>query len=197
MAIPDMAYIKLKKNPPLTRKQTQYALKLAAAMYLSKNGGFPMLEVSLNHHLRADLFCVSKHKSPPHHQFVIVEVKSCPADFKRDTKWSGYLNFCDRFYFCGDPKTIETIRQSIEHQYPQVGFIAVKDLQAVRPESARMIKDSKIDHPSFDREETLYRIARTNCLFYQGFYRGLRKVNLDAIDQRYRLDAQSDLGGLI
>ena len=156
-----------------------------------------MLEVSLNHRLRADLFCVSKHKSTPHHQFVIVEVKSCPADFKRDSKWPGYLNFCDRFYFCGDPKTIETIRQSIEHQYPQVGFIAVKALCDVMPESAIMIKDSKIDHPTFDREEALFRLARTNCLFYQGFYRGLHKVNLNGIDERYRLDSQSDLGGLI
>ena len=29
----------------------------------------------------------------------IVECKSCPADFRSDRKWPGYLDWCDRFLF--------------------------------------------------------------------------------------------------
>jgi len=32
-------------------------------------------------------------------KFVVVEVKSSPADFLSDKKWQDYLLYCDRFYF--------------------------------------------------------------------------------------------------
>lgn len=32
-------------------------------------------------------------------EFIIVEIKSCRADFRADQKWMDYLNFCDRFFF--------------------------------------------------------------------------------------------------
>lgn len=32
-------------------------------------------------------------------EFVIVEIKSCRADFRADQKWPDYLDFCDRFFF--------------------------------------------------------------------------------------------------
>ena len=32
-------------------------------------------------------------------RLVIVEVKSCEADFAGDHKWTEYLEYCDRFYF--------------------------------------------------------------------------------------------------
>ncbi len=32
-------------------------------------------------------------------RLVIVEVKSCEADFAGDHKWAEYLEYCDRFYF--------------------------------------------------------------------------------------------------
>ena len=31
--------------------------------------------------------------------FVIVEIKSSLADFRADSKWAEYLDFCDRFFF--------------------------------------------------------------------------------------------------
>lgn len=31
--------------------------------------------------------------------FTVVEVKSSVADFRSDSKWHEYLDFCDRFYF--------------------------------------------------------------------------------------------------
>jgi hypothetical protein len=32
-------------------------------------------------------------------RFVIVEIKSSPADFRADSKWPDYLDHCDAFYF--------------------------------------------------------------------------------------------------
>jgi hypothetical protein len=32
-------------------------------------------------------------------EFVIVEIKSSLADFRADSKWAEYLDFCDRFFF--------------------------------------------------------------------------------------------------
>lgn len=42
-------------------------------------------------------------------RIIIVEVKSGPADYRVDEKWSDYLEFCDEFYFAVDadfPKTL-------------------------------------------------------------------------------------------
>lgn len=36
-------------------------------------------------------------------EFVIVEIKSCRADFRTDQKWPEYLDFCDRFFFAVAP----------------------------------------------------------------------------------------------
>lgn len=35
-------------------------------------------------------------------RIIIVEVKSGPADYRVDEKWSDYLEFCDEFYFAVD-----------------------------------------------------------------------------------------------
>jgi hypothetical protein len=37
-------------------------------------------------------------------EFVIVEIKSCRADFRADQKWPEYLDFCDRFFFAVAPE---------------------------------------------------------------------------------------------
>lgn len=55
-------------------------------------------EVHLNGRLRADILNVSWDE-----RLVIVEIKTCRADFKSDDKWQGYLDYCDYFYFmCPD-----------------------------------------------------------------------------------------------
>lgn len=35
-------------------------------------------------------------------RIIVVEVKSGPADYRVDEKWSDYLEFCDEFYFAVD-----------------------------------------------------------------------------------------------
>ncbi|HEX6142740.1 MAG TPA: MmcB family DNA repair protein [Geminicoccaceae bacterium] len=51
-------------------------------------------ELPLANGRRADLVALDRTG-----ELVIVEVKSCRADFLADRKWPDYLDFCDRFYF--------------------------------------------------------------------------------------------------
>ena len=37
-------------------------------------------------------------------EIIIVEIKSCRADFRADQKWPEYLDFCDRFFFAVTPE---------------------------------------------------------------------------------------------
>lgn len=57
-----------------------------------------MAELPLADGRRADLCGVGEKG-----EIVIVEVKSCPADFLADRKWPEYRAWCDRFYFAVDP----------------------------------------------------------------------------------------------
>lgn len=55
-------------------------------------------EFPLKNNRRADLLAISKKAD-----LSIVEVKSGIADFRADTKWTDYLDFCDRFFFAVSP----------------------------------------------------------------------------------------------
>jgi hypothetical protein len=37
-------------------------------------------------------------------QTIIVEIKSCIADYRSDQKWTEYLEYCDSFYFAVPPE---------------------------------------------------------------------------------------------
>lgn len=51
-------------------------------------------EFTLRSGRRVDLIAVDRRGV-----FTVVEVKTSVADFRSDTKWHEYLDFCDRFYF--------------------------------------------------------------------------------------------------
>ena len=51
-------------------------------------------ELSLGNGRRADLVAIDRAGG-----IILVEVKSCRADFVADRKWHEYLAYCDRFYF--------------------------------------------------------------------------------------------------
>lgn len=56
-----------------------------------------LAEVTLANGRRADVMALG-----PKGEVVIVEVKSCLADFASDAKWPEYAPYCDRFYFAVD-----------------------------------------------------------------------------------------------
>lgn len=51
-------------------------------------------ELPLANGRRADVVGLS-----PSGDVLIVEIKSCLIDYRTDSKWQDYLDFCDRFYF--------------------------------------------------------------------------------------------------
>lgn len=55
-------------------------------------------ELPLANGLRADLVGLADSGD-----IIIVEIKSCLADFRADNKWAGYRDFCDRLYFAVAP----------------------------------------------------------------------------------------------
>jgi len=77
------------ERPEQTRSVTRGTRGLLRALGASVLGEFP-----LPNGRRADLAALSRDGS-----FRIVEIKSCVADFRADSKWAHYRAFCDRFYF--------------------------------------------------------------------------------------------------
>ncbi len=57
----------------------------------------PMTELTLASGLRADVLALG-----PRGEIWIVECKSGRSDFATDRKWSGYLAWCDRFFWAVD-----------------------------------------------------------------------------------------------
>lgn len=61
---------------------------------LTAAGQTVLAELPLGNGRRADLAALDSAG-----MIVLVEVKSCRADFLADRKWQEYLAYCDRFYF--------------------------------------------------------------------------------------------------
>ena len=177
----------------LTRKEKAEVLKIAAAMYMSKRDFWPSFEVQINLRLRADLICVSRN-----YRIVIVEVKSSKADFESDKKWERYLPYCDEFYFCADDDTCKHIREAIENEHPEVGYLELRSFSGVYPDSLYKTKRSKMQNEGLDPLKILWLISRTNCLFLRGMYKGLHKVNPTLISPDWNMDKnyKGSLGGL-
>jgi len=76
-------------RPGVTLDVTRGAVRLMLDMGLS-----PILEFKLPNGRRADVAALDRKGG-----LVIIEVKSCQADFDVDAKWGEYLEFCDSFYF--------------------------------------------------------------------------------------------------
>ena len=62
--------------------------------YFAAMGYSALVEVPLPNGRRADVLAIDGRG-----QFLLVEIKSCRADFRSDNKWPDYLEFCDFFYF--------------------------------------------------------------------------------------------------
>lgn len=79
----------LNSRPEMTRCVTR-----GARRYLRACGFAVIAELPLPNGHRADLVALS-----PDGGLRIVEVKSSYADFRADSKWTRYRDYCDRFYF--------------------------------------------------------------------------------------------------
>lgn len=120
---------------------------------VQKNG---KVSIARYEKVRADLIAIN-HR----HQTVIVETKSCPADFRSDEKWESYLPLCNKFYFAADPKTAEYIRAAIvERKAKGVGVIAVETVDRVRLlENVRFIRPARSHECLLEPAEILWHMA--------------------------------------
>lgn len=66
--------------------------------FLIDQGLAPVTEVSPVRGLRTDVTALA-----PNGEIWVVECKSSVADFRSDSKWKGYLDWSDRFYFAAPP----------------------------------------------------------------------------------------------
>lgn len=93
-------------NPLEDGRQSDRALMIQRGMtrHLEALGMAVLSEFTLVHGRRADLIALDRKGC-----FTIVEIKSSIEDFKADSKWPEYADYCDRFFFathCGVPQNI-------------------------------------------------------------------------------------------
>lgn len=88
----------MKKQTELSRKEIANLLYIAAHKFFKVFKDFrssiTFKEVHLTDSLRVDILNLSYSD-----KVVIIELKSCRQDFEADSKWKGYLDYCDRFFF--------------------------------------------------------------------------------------------------
>ncbi len=81
---------------PPDGRQSETALMIARGVrrLLRAHGFSSVTELALTAGRRADIAAVNRDG-----EVLIVEVKSCAADFRADRKWRHYAACCDRLYF--------------------------------------------------------------------------------------------------
>jgi hypothetical protein len=81
---------------PPDGRQSETALMIARGVrrLLRARGFWSVTELALTGGRRADIVAVNRDG-----EVLIVEVKSCAADFRADRKWRDYAASCDRLYF--------------------------------------------------------------------------------------------------
>ena len=123
-------------------------LKEAAVAYFLKKRMAVHLEVGVNRRgrLRADLVSLSMRGD-----VTIGEVKSSKQDFLNDKKWSGYMDYCHKFYFIMSKKTFAAVGERIPSGVgvfiatPRVsvrGTPLVPKLRAIRPAGYRVMDEA-------------------------------------------------------
>lgn len=129
-----------------------------AERLLIELGYAPMREVSLTNRRRVDLVGLNKRG-----ELAVVEVKSGISDFRTDSKWHEYLDYCHSFYFAVDSDFPRTLLDE-EASLPGETGIIVAD--AYGGEILRQAGHRKVNAA---RARTLvHKMARTGALRLAG-----------------------------
>ncbi|MNK98476.1 hypothetical protein D3C87_1188380 [compost metagenome] len=109
------------KSDKMGRKEVADDIKMKVARYYAKKGWGVNFELGVRKKgkLRADVFALAFKGYA-----VIVEVKSCVADFMTDYKAKGYLKYCNQFYFAFNHATWEKLKDKVDFP-PSVGVILI------------------------------------------------------------------------
>ncbi|MGI9405313.1 MAG: MmcB family DNA repair protein [Hyphomicrobiaceae bacterium] len=97
--LPRSGLVGVTRDPLVDGRQSDRALDIqrGTCRCLVQLGLAPTTEMTLATGRRADVVALSRTGD-----IWIVEIKSSLADFRADTKWEDYLDFCDRFLFAVD-----------------------------------------------------------------------------------------------
>ncbi len=113
--------------------------------YFDKLGYVSLAELTLASGRRCDLIALS-----PRGVFVIIEIKSSVEDFRADSKWPEYNEFCDQLYFATHAKVPPEI-------FPQQAGLIVADAYG-----AEVLRESETDKlAAATRKALMLRFART------------------------------------
>lgn len=139
----------------LSRKEIADGLKKAAIGYWVKLGYGCNLELGLSpwgKH-KADLVAINRHG-----KIVVAEIKSCHSDFSTDSKWTSYLQFCDKFYLVFTEKHWEQRKYELPDR---VGVMVLGKLgKLVCVKRAKEVRIS-----GKQRKDLVLRIAWRNATF--------------------------------
>lgn len=93
-------------NPLVDGRQsdTALAIRRGLARHFEQMGMVVLAEFPLRNGRRADLLAMDAKG-----RFSLIEIKSSIADFRADSKWPNYHDYCDRFYFATAPSVPATI----------------------------------------------------------------------------------------
>ena len=85
-------------------------LKVAAMSYFAHKGYscFPEIGVNSWGKLRADVLCLNLKCN-----IVLCEIKSSVADYSSDSKWQGYLSYCNKMYFIFTEPVFEKLKKRL------------------------------------------------------------------------------------
>ena len=88
-------------NPEIDGRQSDLAMQVRRGIIrgLEETQLAFVPEITLKTGRRADLMALGKKG-----EVIIFEIKSSVADFKSDSKWHEYKDYCDQFYFATHPQ---------------------------------------------------------------------------------------------
>ncbi|MCK0069335.1 MmcB family DNA repair protein [Kordiimonas laminariae] len=115
-------------------------ITLGAERLLVELGYAPVREVVLKNNRRVDILGLNKPGG-----LVVVEVKSGLSDFRSDTKWQEYLDYCEEFYFAVDQHfPINVLNESTS--LPDITGIIIADAyggEVIREAASRKVNAAR------------------------------------------------------
>lgn len=84
----------IERMDPAAEAADAVLLARGVSRWLFDIGHEALVEFRLSNGRRSDVIGLDKSG-----RFIIVEIKTSPADFRADNKWPDYLDHCDAFYF--------------------------------------------------------------------------------------------------
>ena len=160
-----MAYIKkgvAKSTPSLSRKDTAPHIKNLIQKFYARKNFSSHFEIGVvpRGSYQADIVALNMKR-----HILIIEVKSCWADFQTDNKkgkWRNYLQYCDQFYFAFTLEIWDKVKDRVLPIIKDSGagvIVVPSDAKSYR--SVRVIKPARKD--LLDDDTRLWLVTKLAC----------------------------------